>query len=145
MIMAVETKAAKRRVPKTEKPTIPVTPETWADVDELAQLYELDKKVIAARVFTWLRLHGKKVQQPILRSVDTATLPDFARMIVEKMAGGHDPIAGRVADGKAVKEADQETEIPPVRQKRAASQSKKKPKKPQPKRRRGEGKGDVRK
>lgn len=86
-----------RRECKNDKPTLPMTRETWSDVDELTQKFELDKKVIAARVFKWLLSQGDDVQEPILRAHTHATTPDFVRLVLNRIAEGEESAtAGRI-------------------------------------------------
>lgn len=93
-----------RRPPQNDKPTLGVEAETWSDVDELFQLYELDKKLIAKRLFEWFMASGADIQEPILRSHQRSTTPEFARLILERMASGSPsaPLAlsNMNADGK---------------------------------------------
>lgn len=74
--------------PATNKPTIPAKPETWQQIEVLAKHYELDKRIIAGRVFQWFFSQDTEIQEPILRSFDSARLGDFARLILQRMADG---------------------------------------------------------
>lgn len=77
---------AKRTDEPSERPTLNVLPETWRVVHGLSERFELDKKLIAKRVFEFVEAHPDLLEV-VLRSFEASKQPEFARLALERLAG----------------------------------------------------------
>ncbi len=68
--------------------TVEVTPHAKAGVDSIIAWSGLSQKLIVERTMTWIASQDRNVQGAILMATPDSMQPDFARLVLEKMAEG---------------------------------------------------------